>query len=328
MRPPKILLILGTLGLCIVLIETTLFFAHWKPSLEAQDRNIAMHTKALDREFDVLVMGDSTGGNGFIPREFTRVTGKRSYNWSEVANVNSFSDIYYLQKYLERHPAPEAVFVIRSLTSWPRSMIMDSFRERFMTWGSWLYLSRYGGLRPEQSLQMLIAKLLPTYRFKHYLYRTWNEKPATGPLNYDDGYIRLDQRLVSQEIVQKDWELINQAKRGEDFAVNPAQMMLIKYMCEQATKKNFYLFVTTSPYIESFEKDPVVQGFAERLSQYVTEAFAGNDRCFMFHDLRAYPARYLANGTHLNHSGALIFTQQIASEYRGAMEMFRSAKEK
>lgn len=323
---------IGTVLLCILVTEILLSFAYWQPHLNREDRNFQLHRQALrnGQKYDVIILGDSTAGNAFIPKVFGEFTGKLAYNWSETATVSSFSDIYYLREYLRRHPPPDAVIVMRSLTSWPRPMILDAFRERFLQWDLIRYLYARGELSTDQAGQLVLAKLLPTYRFKHNLFRTWRERldAGSGALNYDDGYIRLDQTLSSPGIVKKDWELIEAARIGNTFRINSGQIALLAYLCSVADESGFPLFLTNSPYVDFFDHDETVVAFAAYAFNAVNRAFTGRKRCHILETQRGYSVQYMANATHLNHTGALFFTHELAREFMGTMQALQEEEQR
>lgn len=76
----------------------------------------------LDQPVDWLVLGDSSGSQGFDPAVLTAQTGKRAVNLGTLGNFGLHDDLWMLEEYIERFGPPERVVLVHVYDVWRRRL--------------------------------------------------------------------------------------------------------------------------------------------------------------------------------------------------------------
>lgn len=76
----------------------------------------------LDEPVDWLVLGDSSGSQGFDPGVLKEAEGKSAINLGTIGNFGLSDDLWMLEEYVERFGAPERVVLIHVYDVWHRRL--------------------------------------------------------------------------------------------------------------------------------------------------------------------------------------------------------------
>ncbi|MDO8649012.1 MAG: hypothetical protein Q7R81_04495 [Candidatus Peregrinibacteria bacterium] len=315
----RILLIIGCCLLTIGVIELGFLYVFWLPTHAQADWTYTQQQKMLRsaEEFDVLILGDSTAGNGVIPSLFQERTGMRAHNFGTTALVAAFADPVMLLTYLEHHPPPRAIIVVRSLNTWVRQVNYGAMREDYLDPNIVRFLYKEGMLTTEEVFSLALARILPTYRYRNAVRRWWKDyrEDFVAPEAYTDGFIRDDQ--VMRAVFQVgDLSLITNAYDGKGFLFNADQILLLDYLCSIAQQHRIPTFVIIGPYSQDFAQLSNVQAYATSLKTVLNLVTAQHPACTFIDGRRTYSSYLLSNPTHVNYSGALLFTADLANELR------------
>ena len=193
------------LGILCVAIEWGLSIVYEKmpePAGSFEERMKLEKQLVLDAslKYDVLVLGDSTAKEGFVPSEFSAITGLSSVNYAISAFVAPVADNYLLSDYLRNHPAPQAIVIGRSIELWGTDPVDPLVRQNFESVSINLLRFRFGYENWSRFVEGMAASILPSYQNRQYLQRylkamkwsnvgLWLSKPKVPA--FPDGGIRV-----------------------------------------------------------------------------------------------------------------------------------------
>lgn len=315
---------LALLGATCVGIErglSNVFYNLPEPAGSFEERMKLEKLLVLDPsvEYDVLVLGDSTAKEGFVPAEFTSLTGRSSVNYAISAFVAPVADIYLLEDYLRNHPAPEAIVVGRSIELWGVDPVDPLIRQNFEQVGINVLRFRFGHESWSRFIEGIAASLLPSYQNRHYLQRDfrsmkwfdrdlWVTTPKAIPFP-DGGYTGRTETMTEAESNQFLRERLSVLAR-DGYRPTANNLQLLKHLCQVSRQYGVPMIIASSFHLRSLETNP---DFTEaiRATENVLAETATNAGCRFAPSEAAEPS-VLRNGTHPNLTGALLYTRRIA----------------
>ncbi|MEX1364099.1 MAG: hypothetical protein AB1Z98_13310 [Nannocystaceae bacterium] len=123
------------LAVLVVLMAATVLAANWGVGrfLDRRGTNlgyvyIAHKWRVLGRlraPVDWLVLGDSSGSQGFDPAVLQEQTGKTAVNLGTIGNFGLSDDLWMLEEYIERFGPPQRVVLIHVYDVWYRRLKPD-----------------------------------------------------------------------------------------------------------------------------------------------------------------------------------------------------------
>ncbi len=282
-----------------------------------RDKYLAMNGSG----YDILILGDSVGAYGVIPDRLDQATGLNSYNFATTAGEAPFADVYLLEEYLAHHSSPKAIVVVRALHSWSYNTPADLAREHFEKPGIRYVLYQAGISTLHQLITSLAAATVPSYDHRNNLHRILSSLPRKftvsmffrspsikpDPLH---GYTR-ENRAMSLPDVRKTIGTAHQDALHSTYLPSDENLVLLKSLCNLATEHRVPMLVVSSPYMAEMQEDAAFTGAMLKLNTTISDTFAGQTNCSWY---GAEPMEHnsLCDLVHTNHTGAIIFTQQIA----------------
>lgn len=280
-------------------------------------------------DYDVLVFGDSTGVQGIIPAAFEEATGKKTYNLSTYADRNDLGDIALLNEYLDRHPPPEAIVVVRSILSWYIGYAKGIVQYEFNRPDVVAMLLRRGFMSWPEAASLYLKQLLPSlsYRNKFAFLRralsdekVWNEN-LLKYMDGDgwDGYEPFNPQYHATNLELTEKTLAPyKALRKEDGTLNLTaySLPLLDELCQTATKRGIRMFVAFNPNDRLVQDDPTIAASVKELMEKIGGTLeASSPNCQLIHNLWIMDKKYLSDLTHTNHEGAIVYTKMVAEEF-------------
>jgi hypothetical protein len=309
----------------VMLVERGLSNLYWNaPEPADLYRRIKQAKAAVEfgPRYDILVFGDSTGGNGVIPQLLEERTGASAYNLSTSNYVSAVADVYLLEAYLDRHPPPQAVVVVRGIVAMNFKMPYDLVREFFQRPDIGWFLYERGYFGPEQLLHSVVAGLLPSIDHQYHLRRLLFSPPTAvspsmildPPVFREDplalGYVRNDHVQTASD-VQRLMKTSHDSAIGGEYLPLEENLALLARFCEVATNRGIPVVVVSSSYLADMKSDAAFMDTIQRISSQVETALAGMPGC-TWHGPQPLPSSALADLFHTNHTGAVLFTQSVA----------------
>jgi len=265
--------------------------------------------------FNVLFLGDSTARNGIIPAVFHAATGKTGHNLATAAPISAWADADLVREYVRTHPAPDAVIVSQDFATYAGVDELDHqvIREHFSDFALSAYLYRHSLSPLSDLLEAAVAELLPSFRYRDHVRRAipsllLNQSFYTGSQSDADGFQRSD-RIPSPS------ELENRRVPENPPPSAVDEGLLTAYLCDLAENGHFPVFLTISPHLPLSHLSATSQGALRQAGDSLRNIASTHPRCRLLNGNRDFDTRLFADETHLNYSGALLYSNELAAEY-------------
>ncbi len=286
------------------------------------EQDIFEHDKAVSRgreSYDVLFLGDSTAAHGAIPRLFTQATGASAYNLATYAGVAAFADLSLLESYLQKHAAPQAIFVTRSAEMWSTKQAYDVYREDFSRSDITSLLWRNGLFSDSQISQQVLADLLPSIHLRYQWLHAQAERPTTSPQQVIDmrrerGYIRLD-TVYDPASSNADAGSRILMDGADHYGVLPENLLLLSRLCDVAAEHHIQVYILTAPFASAPREQALTYNI-RKLQRTLRVQLENQKTCHVIGGATVSPDSLMADLTHLNNTGAVLFTRKLADLYK------------
>lgn len=318
----------------VMAIERGLSNLYWNyPETRSFERRVKQ-VKAIaalsSEKYDVLFLGDSTALEGVVPLVFQQLTGRNGYNLATYGLISSVADVYLVDAYLRHHPAPQAIFVVRTLGALdvPRE---DAAQEHFDSPALALFRYRNGFITLERAAAGILAGLLPSFANRYQIHdilfgqdlQPWMflHRPQVTA-DSDRGYVRLDTALNPSEIPKVLAQFQQRDKRYLDHIQQ--SLALIGHLCTLGASHNIPVIVAADPLIEPLTHDATFKQTMEQIQQLVSSRLHQHAGCF-WHPAEAFDTSLFADlGGHLNGTGAVTFTGRLATYFANDLHLSTS----
>jgi hypothetical protein len=280
--------------------------------------------------YDVLALGDSTAIEGVIPDEFRALTGLSMFNFATYSDRVAAADPYFLRAYLQTHPAPKAVVVVRSIHSWATPFSFDIYRQQLARPDLSARLLSLGAVTWPQYAHLLLEQVFPSllYREKLAHVRETVLHPELARQNLDDlrtstgqlGYEPFDyaKHATNLELNAANMDYIHALRKDGKTVIDPMNLALFADLCRTAQEHGVPLYVTWGPMAGIFNQDPDALRAQVDIAAAVGAAIAEYPVCSPLRLDHFLDDGYLSDLTHTNDGGAKIFTQRLADAFMQA----------
>lgn len=313
-----LLLSLFTLGIIMMLVEfvcVPLLLHHIPPKNALYRRMTFVRDIARSADaFDVLFLGDSTAKRGIIPILFEEITGSTGYNLATYGTVSPFLDPYLLRTYLKHHAPPKAVVVVNTINIGMRPLARQTLVEDFPNAREEISILVKNTLWPWHShMETLISNLLPSLRKRYQIRRNMR-----AYLSHGNEKLRPIEEIMQMKGLEPDWiaewnEEYDPSLPAWDFSRESEFGRMLEHLCQIASQGQTRVFVTFGPMSDAFSS-PMRKERVERKMKNIKEFLATQPSCTLLDGPRMYERIWLENDTHVNETGAILFTQQLAQE--------------
>lgn len=308
----------------IILIERALSNTYWNiPETDSLYQRIkqAKAAATFGPRYDILILGDSTGEEGVIPKLLEQQTGKHGYNVATTNYEASVADVYLLEEYLDHHPAPQGIIVVRAIIGLsfktPYGLIREFFERPDIGW----FLFEKGFFTPEQLLTSFASGAIPSFGRQYHLHRVLFsptaaisvsmilESPVFKADGLNLGYLRNDHVQSASDVQRAVKDAHQSANEGGNVPL-AENLALLTRLCEVATEHRIPAIFVSSAYMADMKTDPVFMNSIQEASTDVRQALAGMPDC-TWHGPEALPSAALSDLIHPNNTGAILFTRRV-----------------
>lgn len=254
----------------IILVLNALFFfllIHFNPNLGYLIVDYKWKLLEEQKEtVDLLVLGDSSGNQGFSVDEYKDQTGKDALNLCTIGPMLTLDDSWMLQKYIDKVGVPKEVLVIHAHDVWPRNFnkVLQSripLRE--------IQSEKYKPVIPDtyqESFIYLLYKYLPMYSQRQSISQLIMHPQSYGhDLEFQTGGYMLWDEVDSLNTRSNFNEQINLVRSGS-FQISKSNLEGIESMISLAEKYKFKLFLANSPEYELLWEDRDFQAYYKEMA--------------------------------------------------------------
>ncbi len=321
------------IGACVILLLTTeqlvpviykSFPVEWKEwdRVEKKKELIAEPTN-----YDTLILGDSTGIQGIIPDVYEHVTGKKTLNLTTYADRNAIGDIYLLRDYLDHHPAPTTIVLVRSVLSWYIGYGYEIVRLQFNNTDVALRATKSGVMSVPQFGRLLFEKVFPSFMYREKVAFTRGallnkQAQYENMLKYMEGKGLKGYEPFNPQMHHPNLELSERnldpfyklTLSGGGLNLATYSMPLLHELCTLAEENNIQLYLAFNPLSHVVETDQRIGRSIEKLFTRVQQELAPTHNCRVLPKLWVMDDQYLSDLTHTNDAGAHVYTKYVAEE--------------
>ncbi|MBZ0265316.1 hypothetical protein K8I28_11665 [bacterium] len=231
--------------------------------------------KLLADDYSWLILGDSSGRHGLNDSLFVAEGMGSTYNASTFGEMTPIYSVWFLNAYLEEHPAPEGVIIAHANDVFLRDINekISSFAWTPLPFGFWKNYT------PEIKLDLGATYRIFSARYLPLLSRPRETKMA---IRYPDKYLFKKQleyynheygfmpRDADMERVDRD--RIKQKNRiiehNNNFSFSETSLLTFSHLNELGEKHNFTIYYCLVPVDEIVVTDKIFRGF---YNQFVSQ---------------------------------------------------------
>jgi len=265
-----------------------------------------------------LILGDSAGNQGVDPALLEPRLGGSWLNLCTVANLMTLDDAWMLNRYVERHGAPQRVIVVHVLDSWERPIHAGAFAQVPLPWGFWNRVDPPLRLSLKKQLELTGVRYAPLYSadqsLRFMLMYPWRV-PETWPDIDSRGFMPMPES--TPEEATTDLERLTRMLEEGEGEPSPANVEGMKRLLTLSSEHDFPLYFAWGPMWEKmWERELTRERFAS-MHASLLELAEGHDRFHMvFDEPMRFPLERIQTVGHVTADGAQAYTREIASRIR------------
>lgn len=270
----------------------------------------------LDRPVDWLILGDSSGNQGVMPKLIEQRLGGKAVNLCTIGNMLVLDDAWMLEAYLRRFDPPKHVILVHVHDVWHREPDLAVLAQAPVSWKDWLDFKRVIRMSSRDALTIALARHAPLFSQNLSLAEVIRHPSkafrAGDPID-SDGFMAVRQADPSQVIADAQ----GHAKfAGENpFVMSQTNEEALKRIISLAETRGFDVYAAQSPLYEELYRDPSFRKYFESL-QHRLAAYTEENR--RFHVLFAIPMLFskeqMENANHLTDRAARLYTEELISQ--------------
>ena len=104
--------------------------------------------------------------------------------------------------------------------------------------------------------------------------------------------------------------------RGWEFSRHSDLAFLLRYLCRSAVAHGTHLFYTFGPFSRMYLEHAAASAVARKAAAISNFLAEQSKQCTFLNGSRVFEDNNLSNDTHVNGTGALLFTQQLSQELK------------
>lgn len=259
---------------------------------------------------DTLVLGDSSGNQGFIPKVYSNITGRSAYNACTIGDMTLSNDAWMLDKYLKRHKPPKRVIILHTFDAWNRPPQPSCLANIPISIGQ---LHPRLKLNIKQQKDYWLCRLFPLYSYS-YSIKELILKPQQAfseRFHITNGYMCV-QNPDPDRVHESVSNHITYIKNHPDFSLNTSQVTALKHINDLAAAFTFQVFLVNTPFCDQLNDNPVLPPYYEQVLRWFNQITQNLSNITFIGETITYPANIMEQDDHLIHETALDFTERAS----------------
>jgi hypothetical protein len=319
---------LATLLGTVLLVLLINFMSLWYLSEYTPRRGFWLITEkwnkliTLKEPVDWLILGDSTGNSGVIPRILKDRLGGNALNLCTISPVLVINDVWMLETYINRFGAPKNLIIVHSSEIWPWENLFHEFFARIpLKWGFWSQYEPKLKLHTKEKIEMFLHRYIPLYGDQDSLYKIIG-KALTRPRSIftvdfrlePDGFMRHDNPDITT-VESHTRRLIELAKKNQSrFTISAINQKALERIIDLADLYKINTYIACSPVHEGLYRNEFFHSYYETV-QSMLQSYA--DRSEWVHHLKmsiTFPRNQFYSADHIIYSAAKVYTEILVNE--------------
>jgi len=261
---------------------------------------------------DMLILGDSSGNQGFIPEIYSKITGRSAYNACTIGDMTLSNDAWMLDEYLKRHLAPKQVLILHTFDAWNRSVQVSCLANIPISIDD---LHPPLGLNIKQKKDYWLCRLFPLYAYS-YSIKEVLLKPhlaLTQRVHLTNGYMCVQEPNTSQ-VHESMAHHIADIEHNSEYSLNVPHIEALKYINNLAATFNFQVFLVNTPYCDQLDENLYFLMHYKKIQTMLNQLTKEFSHITFIEKRMTYPANLMEQDDHLIHRTAIDFTKRITEQ--------------
>ena len=265
---------------------------------------------------DTIVLGDSSGNQGVVPSLLEDSLGGSSMNLCTTAGSLVITDVWMLNRYIEKHGAPKRVVVVHAYDGWLRNReghLVNVLSQTPQPKEFWSKSNPRVELSTSESSQLMAAKWFPIYNQNVTLQMfVFNPVGAFRPPPITDkGFMQVNSANQSRTL--REHNKFTKACTNSNFSFSEINEKSVNELVALAEKHRFKIYFVTSPIYDQTLANENAKEFCEAAHLWIKQKIRNSNQChLLFKTPVPFPIEQLESLDHVNVEGANVFTQMIA----------------
>ncbi|MCH9683697.1 MAG: hypothetical protein K0V04_19845 [Deltaproteobacteria bacterium] len=291
----------------------------------------------LDEPIDWLVVGDSSGSQGFDPAVAEQLTGKRSINLATIGNFGLQDDLWMLEEYIERFGPPEKMVLIHVYDVWHRRFrpkLVGRIPRRWVTTEETaerydfdeeqrkeILLNRYVRLFAERkslrkTIEFTWLKLTKDEEELEEIRRKDRKLPNEDPELTDSGFVRVCGALPKSVKRDARGHVRTLAKRRSRISKDNKEALLA--IAELAREHDFTVHIVPGPVYERLRLKKEFQKYFDTEVRQLRKIVKDHPQVYVSDEIRGFNGDQLQNVDHLACEHTETFTRWAVDQIQSA----------
>ena len=271
------------------------------------------------KDYDSLILGDSTPNQGIKPAILDEAVGGRWMNLATVANMLALSDAWLLEEYIDQHGAPKRVIVSHVPDMWPRKADPGVMSQAPIAMGDYKTLNPPMDWSLKDKVVVLGTRYVPLYSKNESLLQIVQKPWKVSDLRKSfgqDGFMQVEGQVAG-------WPKVIDAAisehEAEPFELSQDNANAMRRLIEIAEQHDFMIYLTPGSVSQPLAQSPGYQhNFDAMIRQYQQWADSSEHITLILPAVQSFPREMMFDEDHVNAKGAEAWTRRIAEAIRRA----------
>jgi len=269
--------------------------------------------ESLSTPVDWLILGDSSGNQGFDPSLLEAEYGLSSINVATIADWGLVDDAWMLEGYIERFGAPRAAVLIHVYDAYQRHLEGTVLGQSSFGLGFWDQHNFKIALPLTEQVNFATTRYFPLYAQNLSIARisgNFLAGQAEQPLELVQGFML--RTTPDPERVFSDTGKHLTTLKEQVFQPSQTNQAALEYMIGLAESQGFPLYLKDSPIFAGLYEAEVFQAYYSSLQAWLYDLDAQSTAFIYLDEPSLFQPNMLQNADHVTVEGATIFTRQVA----------------
>jgi hypothetical protein len=253
----------------------------------------------LDKPADWLILGDSSGNQGFDPEILTQYFNGSGLNLCTIGDLLLVNDAWMLQTHIERSGRPGNVILIHVYDVYCREFNASAMGQIPLAYGFWNGLNPRVPLGKQQWLRYLLSRYFPLYSQETAVSNLLNPLRSKQTFRIrDNGF--MPSFLPDPFLVKEDVKMHLAFLEAHSFEISRPNRDALEAMALLAEKYEFNIYLSASPIASNLAENQVFRSYFQEEVDFLKEFCRRYPHMrVLFEKAPGFPGLGMQNADHL-----------------------------
>ncbi len=265
----------------------------------------------LQKPVDTVILGDSSGAQGFDPEVVTMNLGGSAINLCTVGDMTVVDSAAMLDEYVRKYGPPKRVIVVHVFDVWNRQITGYAFAQTPLKPSSpavaWWPRAKDPALQREMFLGRNVKLFSESKSLLEDVKELVKGHKNRGPGPRPDGFsvaLKPDRNQLNRDVK----EHLDTAAQI-DPSISADNVAALKHMGDLSKRYGFPVYIVNGPISDLVMSDPTFVGAYRKTIDNVAQECARDGEIFLMQTPMQFPRGEMDNVDHLTYAGAQKYTQ-------------------